>query len=407
MLAIALPPLVLAGGVALAVALVKTAPQAERKPPARAARLVETLTVRIAAQPTVIHADGTVRPALEVTLYPRVSGEIVSIGPDLVPGGCFKEGAELLRIDPRDFELAVRQRQTDVARARAALALEMGQQAVAMREYELLGESLSEANRDLILRKPQLAQGQAAVEAAEAALDLAQLNVERTVVKAPFNGVVRERHVNVGTQVTPSTPLLLATGSDEYWVEVSLPAEQLRWIRVPGADGAAGSEARVYPNGGGGARGARRGFVFRVLPDLEPEGRLARVLVRVPDPLARTPGNGEQPSLLLGDYVSVEIDGIGLPSAVALERRLFRDGDRVWLMNDRNELQIHPVTVGFRGLETMLVTGGLNGGERVVATDLPAAVPGMALREADPAGSPASKSTSGPGGGAGAGGQAP
>ena len=402
----ALPPLVLAGGVALAVAFVKTAPKAERKPPARAARLVETLTVRIGPQPTVIHAHGTVRPAREVTIFPRVSGEVISINADLIPGGRFAEGAELLRIDPEDFELAVRQRQTDVDRARAALALEMGQQAVAMREYELLGESLSEANRDLILRKPQLAQGQAAVEAAEAALDLARLNLDRTTVKAPFNGIVRDRYVNAGAQVTPSSPLALATGSDEYWVELTLSADHLRWMRVPGEGEEGGSRARVYPSGGG-ARGFREGTVLRVLPDLEPQGRLARVLVRVPDPLARRPESDGQPALLLGDYVRVEIDGTALPAAVALDRRMFRDGDRIWLMNARNELEVRPVTVAFRGLDTLLVTTGLADGERVVVTDLPAAIPGMTLRTAETAAPPGDPRAPGSGDDAGRGGGTP
>jgi len=81
--------------------------------------------------------------------------------------------------------------------------------------------------------------------------------------------------------------------------------------------------------------------------------------------------------------VRAEIEGAGLSRAVALERRVFRDGDTVWVMNAQQQLEIRPVTVGFRTPTHMLVTAGLQPGEQVVVTDLPAAVPGMLLRTPD------------------------
>jgi hypothetical protein len=172
-------------------------------------------------------------------------------------------------------------------------------------------------------------------------------------------------------------------GSDEYWVELTVPVSQLPWIVVPGRDSSPGSAVRVRSPGSGATAPPREGAVLRLLPDLEPNGRLARVLVAVKDPLALLPENAGQPALIIGDYVSAEIDGVGIPSAVALERRYFRDGDQVWLMNDRKELEIRPVAVAFRSLDTLIVTGGLADGEQVVTTDLPAAIEGMKLRRPD------------------------
>jgi len=378
-----LPLLILAGGLVIAVTLVKSSPKAERTPPPRMARLVETRTIEFGPQSTVIEAHGTVQPAKEVVVYPRVSGEVIGINPDLVPGGRFQEGDMLVTIDPRDFELAVRQRGTDLANARASLELEMGQQAVAQREYELLGETVSGENRALVLRQPQLAQAKSVVEAAEAALDLARLDLDRTTVRSPFNATVRERNVNVGMQVTAATPLATVTGSDEYWVELTVPVDQLRWIHIPAGGDDVGSAVRLFSETTRGRGEFREGRVFRLLPDLEPNGRLARLLVSVRDPLALQPQDAGKPILILGDYVRGEIDGVGLPTAVALNRDLFRDGNRVWVMNEENQLEIRPVTVAFRGPDTLLVTEGLEPGDRVITTDLPAAVEGMALRTAE------------------------
>jgi RND family efflux transporter MFP subunit len=402
-LTVVLPVLVIAGGVAIALVLIRTSPRSTPRPPQRTARLVETLTVELGPQPTLIRAHGTVQPAREVTVYPRVGGEIVAISPNLIPGGRFEKGETLLTIDPIDFQLAVHQRQTDVSAAKADLALEMGQQTVAVHEYALLGETISDENRDLVLRQPQLAQAEAALASAEWALDLAELDLERTTVKAPFNAILRARNVNAGMQVTTVTALGTVTGSDDYWVELTVPVHQLKWIQVPRDGDDRGSLVRVWSQSSAVGDAYREGTVLRLLPDLEPNGRLARLLVLVRDPLALRPEHKGKPTLLLGDYVSAEIEGVGLPSAVALDRSFFRDGDQVWLMTPDRQLERRPVEVTFRSMDSLLVTSGLRTGEQVIMTDLPAAVEGMALRTAeDPvAASPRDESNGGPGAGGG------
>ena len=395
--AIGLPLLVLAGGGLIAYALVKTAPQSDRKPPARAARLVEVEPVRFERHGTVIRAMGTVRPAREVALRPRVAGEIVEISPELVPGGRFKEGQMLARIDPTDFELAVRERESDVAQAKGTLALEMGQQTVAQHEFDLLGESIAEEGRDLVLRKPQLAQAQARLDAAQAALDQARLNLNRTTVRAPFNATIRSRDVNVGMQVNTTTLLATLSGSDEYWVEVTVPVNQLRWIDIPTSNDEEGSRVRAVSEMANAAGEFREGRVLRLLPDLEDQGLLARLLVSVPDPLGRLSETEGFAPLILGDFVRVEIEGIGLESAAALNRSVFHDGDQVWIMTTDNRLEVRPVTVAFRGGDTLFVTNGIKAGEKLVVTDLPSAVEGMTLRTQEDAPSSGPPDTRGEG----------
>jgi RND family efflux transporter MFP subunit len=378
-----LPLLVIGAGVAMAMYYVKHPPEAKRQPPPRRARLVEVTPVRFTDERVVVHAMGTVKPAREVALQPRVSGQIIKVSDEFAPGGQFTEGDVLVQIDPADFLLGVRQRESDLAQAKSALDLELGQQAVAKREFEMLGETVKTDERALVLRQPQLARAQAAVDTAQAALDLAKLHLERTTVRVPFNAMVRERHVNLGMQVTPATTLAMVTGTDAFWIEVAVPVDELQWIEVPRSNSKDGSRARVYNEAAWGAEAFREGRVIRLMGDLETEGRMARLLVEVPDPEAMMPGQKGKPRLLLDDYVRVEIDGIELKSVAALHREWVRDSDTVWVLGADNKLEIHPVRVMFRGRDRLYVRDSLRDGERIVTTDLAAPVHGMPLRTAE------------------------
>ena len=135
----------------------------------------------------------SVVPAESVTLQPQVGGEIVSVSDDLEPGGLFRSGDELLRIDPRDYELAVLQRESEVAQAQSSLRLEQGQQTIAKREFEILNESMQDDDRELVLRKPQLESVRAQLALAKAKLEQAKLDLQRSRIRAPFNAIVKSK----------------------------------------------------------------------------------------------------------------------------------------------------------------------------------------------------------------------
>jgi len=392
---ILLPVAVLAAGGWATKQLLESGPEARRRPPNRRARLVEVVRARRGAHATSVQAMGVVRPAREVVLKARVEGEVLEVASRFVPGARLAAGAHLLRLDAADYELTVRQRESELAKARADLAVERGNQIIARRESDLLGGDLKEEDRALLLRKPQLAIAEAAVKKAEAALDNARLEVQRTVVRAPFNAVVRERMVGLGTQVTRGAELVRLVGTDEYWVEASVPVDQLRWIRIPPAPGEQGAAVTVFDEAAWGSDRRRQGAVLCLLSDLEVEGRMARLLVSVGDPLA-------DPPMLLDAYVRVLIEGPQLEGVVDVDRRLVHDGDRVWVMNEQSRLEIRRVSIAFREKDRVFVSGGIADGERLVASDLSSVVEGMPLRLAEekpePA-RPAAVSTDAPGAG--------
>lgn len=354
-------------------------PQAERRAREERAQLVDVIEVQRGDHPIRIQAWGEVIPAREVTLRPRVNGEVIDISPELVPGGRFAAGDVLLRIDPQDYRLAVRQREAELARARADLALEQGNQAVAKREYALLGEDLPDRERLLVLREPQLQQVKASVANAEAALAQAELNLKRTTLRAPFNALVVEREVNRGTRLTTSSDIATLVGTDEYWVELAIPVAALRWIDLPQGD-ESGSPVRLRHDQVWAPGQFRQGRVIRLLGDLTEEGRMARVLVAIRDPLAQQVAQQGRPPLLLGSFVRGEIQGQRLAEVIVLERSVLRDGKQVWVMDRQDRLRIRPVEIVYKGAEKVFIGAGLAAGERVVTSDVSAAAEGMALR---------------------------
>lgn len=376
----ALPVLVLAAGVIGAALLIATRSEPEKQARVERGTLVETWTAVQRRERLTVPAQGVVTPALRVVLQPQVGGQVVAISDALVPGGIVGAGEVLFRIEAADYELAVETARTQLAEAEAQLALEQGRQRVAEREWSLFADQRDpDADPSLALREPQLAAARAAVGAARARLAQAALNLERTRVTAPFNALILSETVDLGQTLSPQSQAAVLAGTDQAWVRASVPVAQLGEIRLPGPDGEGGSVAEVRHDTGGGVN-TRRGRVIRLLGDLDPAGRLARVLVAVDDPLSLADGGAP---LLFESYVDLEILSDREADVVPLERGWLHPGDRVYVYGAGGELDIRQVEIGWRKPDTVMVTGGIAPGEQVVTSPLASAVEGMKLRLQD------------------------
>lgn len=373
-----LPAAVIWGAVAGGRELMATPPRAQKRTVERRAPLVAVRAVRFEARHTTVTGLGTVVPSRVVDLRPRVAGEVVETGPHLVAGGRVKAGELLVRLDDTDFALAERQREAELARVEAALRLEEGRREVARREFELMGQPVTPEEKALLLREPQLASARAEVEAARAALERARTDRGRCVVLAPFDARVRSYEADLGTQVSTASRIAILEAVDRAFIEVSVPLDRLADVRLPGP-GREGATAVVRPDPSDPAR-VRAGRVLRLLGDIEASGRMARVQVEVLDPLPAGDAPAGTAPLLFGAMVRVDIEGPVLPRAAALERSVLRDGDRVWVVDADDRLHIRDLVVAHRDRDCVLVTGGLEEGDRIVVTDLASPVEGMTVR---------------------------
>lgn len=363
---------ILGASVLLSRYLMNSAPVAERKPPARVARLVSAAPLERASERVKITAFGQVEAAQESTLAPRVSGEVFEITKAFVPGNRVAKGTLLLRIDPTDYELAVVEAEASLATARASLAQEQGNQVVARADAALLDLQVSDEEQRLMLREPQLKSAQASVKLAEMALQQARVDLERTRITAPFDGVVLSRDVSLGNQVAANSSTLGEMAAvSPYWVVLRLPVNSLRWIEWPDDEGQGGSRVELTDTSDTHSP-VWQGRVIQLLDQLEEEGRRAGVLVEVTEP-----HSGERP-LLLGSFAKATIHGQELNDALRLENTWVHDG-QVWKVVD-GRLQLHALDVAFSASDHVLVTDGLEAGEMVVTSVPSGFVDGMSVR---------------------------
>ncbi|MDH3963219.1 MAG: efflux RND transporter periplasmic adaptor subunit [Deltaproteobacteria bacterium] len=371
--------LIIVLGLVVATYVTHKAPKAQKRAPVKVIPVVEVQVVQPGAHRIMVPAMGTVVPAREVVLKAQVSGKVLSLHPEFIEGGYIKENAEILQIDPEDYELTVTLAEAKVKDAESGLELAEEEANAAKEEWRLLYKDDADTNGKpppLAAKEPQLAAAQARLKAEQAELKKAELDLKRTSVRAPFNGIVRTKSVEVGSLVTPQDALAELLGVDEYWIQVSVPVDYLRWISVPKRRGKKGSEVRVVHQSGY----ERSGEVIELLGDLETEGRMARILVAVKDPLGLQNSGQTTRPLLIGEYVRVEVEGSQLTQVFRIPRIALREDNTVWLVGEGSTLNIRPVTTIWRDTQTVFLDQGLNPGDQVIVSDLAAPVEGMKVQ---------------------------
>jgi len=368
------PILILVLGVGSAKMLMSRKKTATKKPPAALIAGVEYVTVAAGAPRAQVRATGTVEGARQVSLSALVSGEVVSVAKGLVPGGKFRKGERLLRVDPRDYEIAVDQEGSRVQQARLELQLEQERGSTALREWELLSGGKDAAEAPLALRGPQLETVQRSLEAAQSGLKRAELNLERTSLRAPFNAMVLSETVEVGQLVSPGAPVATLVGTDRFRVKVAIPVEQLSHIAIPGINGTTGAPVLVTQDLGGQLL-QRNGTVDQLAGQLDPQTRTAEVFVGIDNPLS-----GDGLPLLPGAFVTVDIEGKPVDGAIEVPRGAVVDGNVVWTVTPEDTLARNEVVIGWQNDATAFVLQGLTAGDRVVTTRPSLPVQGAKVR---------------------------
>ena len=366
---------------AVATYMMKNRPRPERRKPVPSAQIVTVRELAVTSQQVVVPVMGSVVPATEIDLKSRVAGEVLWVHPEFVEGGIVKKGQTLVRIDSTEYELAIIRKIAVLEGAILDLKTEEGRQSIARSEWEILGleEKATDMDRELALRKPQLATNRAKLEAARAEVKQANLELERTAIKAPFNAVIRSASVDVGAQVTVQSTLAHLVGSDSFFIEALLPLDRLGWIHIPENSQNTGSKAEIVSDSGR----VLTGTIYKLLGDIEPDGRLARILIQVNDPLDLNRQNDDRRPLLLGDYVSARIEGRSVQDVYVIKRQHLKDGSIIYIADENDRLQVLSVDIVWSSTDHVLVRGP-GEGERLIISDVPAPVEGMKVSVAPP-----------------------
>ncbi len=366
--------------------LVMSVLTSSKKRPSRAqirhrGALVEIMRVEPVDRRILIEGNGAVAPRHQMVLIPQVTGKVVWAHPNLVAGGAFNHDDELVRIDRSDYTLAVQRAKAQVAQAEYQIQIAKANAAIAEREWKLVksgrdrlvgngSDELAEPD-PLVLHKPQLRQAEANLASAQAALATAELNLSRTVLRAPFNCRVRHQSVALCQLVSPISQIAVLYGTDLVEIEVGLPLADLAWLEIPGAS------ARVILDTGD-RRYLWYGTVSRTVGVLDEIDRLARVVVQVADPFDTE--EDTKVELSIGSFVTAEIGGRQIEQTIAIPRSALRINSTVWVAAPDSTLEIRNVTLERLTPQEALIATGITPGEQVILTPLAGAAPGMTLR---------------------------
>jgi len=336
-------------------------PEASKKPQRPDIVTVETVAAKIQDYPIKLLSNGNIQATTNTTLVAQVSGEITSINPNFADGGSFKKGDVLLTIDQRNYAAAVSNAKANLSQARANYAAEKANAAQAEKDWQRLGFE-GEPN-DRVLRKPQLAAASGQLKAAKASLKIAELDFEKTNIRAPYDGFVINRTVGLGEFVN----LGKALGSifSTQGLEVALPLNQQQYAQL---DQNSNAQVTIFSE----LSGTRHNWpakLIRVGQSFNTNTRQIDAAAQVENTLS-----DQGLELKIGQYVKAEIIARTIKDAVLIPNKAVRENRYIFLFEDGALKQYDINTIWQDDANT--IVSELPANAKVVITSLNGAVTG-------------------------------
>ncbi len=328
-----------------------------------------------------VSTQGTVTPRMEIDLIAEVGGRVVGMSPALDAGGFFDRDDVLIRLDDRDYRAVVASAEAAVQRSRS--------------EAKLRGDALERVERlfrqgvasDSVRDEARSAKIVATAElrSAESSLTQARLDLERTRLRAPFDGRVRERHVGDGQFVGPGSLLARIYAVDFAEVRLPLSESELAYLDLPMAYSAAPGEPApplvALSTEVAGREWRWTGHILRTEGALDPGTRMLIAVARVEDPYGRSRDeDGPFMPLAVGMFVSAEIEGRRLEEVVSIPASAWKPDRGVWIVDESDQLQLRSVRVLRREPGRVLISEGLARGDRVVISAIDGPIEGTDVR---------------------------
>lgn len=360
-----LPVIVIILSIFIARETISNKPVATRKQPVKHPASVEIMPVSKQNYLIKLSTQGTVRAHTETTLVTQVAGIITEISPKLESGQFFEHGDWLLSIDSRDYETAVTVAKSSLTQAKVQLAQEQAQARQAQREWDRLNPG--EKPTDLVLRIPQLTNSKATVAAAQAQLDQAKLNLERTHIKAPFAGQIREKMVSLGQYITPATQLLSLFATDYVEVRLPLRSDQMALLGLlkNNREKQAAVSAAVSSEIGG-QQYVWPATITRSEGVIDPASRQTYVIARINNPYEG--GTGHNIPLKVGQFVIAKIKGKQLEDVFVLPNSVIQPDDSIYTVGSDHMLQRQNITIMWQDDEYSIIAKGLSASDLVVTS---------------------------------------
>lgn len=351
----------------LAVIKANVEPEEQRRPFTPLAVMADSAK-RQTVQLTV-ETQGEARPQTEIDLVPQVGGKIVYVSPNFIEGGTFRRGETLVRIDPSDSQVAISRAEASVAQAQQVLDREIAEGEIARTDYEELGRG---EPTPLALRVPQRRQAEASLQAAEADLQNARLQLTRTSVTAPFSGRVSAKSSDLGQFVSPGSRLGRIFSTDIIEVRLPFTDADLSKMDLPIAFNAtdrASAPPVELSSIVGGVRQIWEARIMRTESTFDTQSRALFAIAEVFDPYGAGASQNGVP-IAPGLFVNAAVNGRVLENAIVIPRDGLRVDDEIYVVDNKGQAEIRKVSVLDATPARAVLSSGVEPGELVVLSPM-------------------------------------
>ena len=376
---ILLPVLILGGCFSVAFALIRNPATVEETALEVIPVSVRVIAVGLESVELMVSSQGKVQAARSASISAPVAGPVAWISPAMESGGYVQAGESLVRLDNADYQTALARSRASLQQAAAEAAF-AGQELTRLRELaeeRLASESqLQDAERRVEVNQAQLAN-------AEAGFQQAQLDLQRTDIRAPFNAIIERREVELGQYVTRAQSLGVLYGADEVEVRVPLAIRQLGYLDIP-----LGQRGQLPPEQApavtltgfyGGVEHRWQGRLVRIEASIDPNSNTVQTIIRVQQPTGSAAQHNSIP-LPIGLFVRAAIRGRVVEDLIALPRSVIRNNNQVLVVDAENKMYFREVEIFRLEEQQVLISGGIQPGERICISPIQAVVEGMAVQ---------------------------
>ena len=377
-----LPVLIIVFASVAAGVLINARPEVATASIAPPALLVDVAKAKRNPVTFSVQSQGSVAPRTQTTLVAEASGQIVDVSPAFVSGGFFRKDDVLVRIDPRNYESVVKRARAGVARAETQLATETATASYAKEDYARLQRLNPNTGPPsaLALRKPQLAAAMAELQSTQADLEKAEGDLDRTVIRAPYDGLVRQKIADVGQYVNVGSQLATTFAIDIAEVRLPITQNDLQYLDLPKLRAGMPLDA-VLQTQLGSETVSWSASITRSEGVFDAETRVLYLVAQVPDPYGLLTGaEVTQAQLMMGTFVSAEIAGRAGGDLFVIPRQSIHRGETIWLVDEDSTIRPARVDVVRADENYFYISDGLVEGDRYCATAVEQPLPGMKVR---------------------------
>lgn len=361
--------------IATAYWLVASKPPVEKKTGEEIIRQVQAIVVTKQQALFPIDSQGVVLPITHIRYLSQVSGQIISVASNWQDGGFFHKGDIMLSVEDPAYKSQLAKAEAQLAQAQMTLTQEIALADVAEKTWEA-GKRTDDnpAARSLALREPQIEAAKAQLAAAKADVELARIMLEKTRIRAPFDGIINNKLVDIGQVLSSGQHLADFYGISKAEIQVPLTQAQQAYLDLPPLAKATSTPVEVIYNSADRTHRMEARLV-RTSGVLDEKTRVLHGIIEVDDPY-NLQKKADKVVLPMGAFVEVAIASKEQADIVQLPKRLLRPGNRIWVADTDDRLQLRAVILLPSQGDTIYVQNGLKLDDRVITSSIVDAYPG-------------------------------